>query len=265
MIARSLREINGERHRAFLNQSDQRSTPKAPASCLVINRVFLVIPGWPWSALGFDQSLSLTCLSSSNKTITLPGGRPCTSLEDESPCRQTAFGSLTSYLSLMHSTLLLSYAWRRVSATGKQGPVIATMEVPDAQAKVPVSDPRASGLNGCFRVGLQLSPDKSKVHAPATCLSTVSRQIERRPAKIEDSAVGRGHDRIGLGQLGIRVVYQFNPPRPIPLAGQVLDDLLQPPAVGNRPVQQPEGLADAEAGQRFPDDSRAGCVSLTLR
>ena len=84
------------------------------------------------------------------------------------------------------------------------------------------------------------------------------------PAEIENSAVGRGDNGIGLGQFGIRVMHQFNVPLPTSLAGQVLDDRLQPAAIGNRPVQKPKGLADAEPGKRLPKEFQGGLRFVDL-
>ncbi len=59
-------------------------------------------------------------------------------------------------------------------------------------------------------------------------------------------------------------MHQFDLPRPTPLSGQVLDDLLQPPAVGNGPVQEPQGLACAESGQGLPDEFQGGLRFVNL-
>lgn len=91
------------------------------------------------------------------------------------------------------------------------------------------------------------------------------REIEPRPTKVEDAAVGRGDDLVGLGQFQVRIVNEFDPPLPASLDGKLFNDRFQPAAVGNRPIQKPEHSATLNSASVCPISRRAGAVSSTLR
>jgi hypothetical protein len=52
------------------------------------------------------------------------------------------------------------------------------------------------------------------------------REIEPSATEVEDAAIGRGDNLLGLGQLKVRIVDQFDCPIPSAFGGQVLNNLL---------------------------------------
>ena len=120
----------------------------------------------------------------------------------------------------------------------------------------PLSAPHAAGTG---QWGVLLSD--LKIYDPRidyVRFHRLSCQIAPRPAESRIPLSAVAITASDWASFGIRVMHQFNLPRPTPLAGQVLNDLLQPPAIGNRPVQKPKGLANAEPSQGLPYEFQRG-------
>jgi len=70
-------------------------------------------------------------------------------------------------------------------------------------------------------------------------------------AGVEDDAVGADDDCVGFAQLGVGAEGQADFPGPVVFAGDPGDQGLEPAAVGDRAVEEPEGLADGIAGTPY--------------
>ena len=108
---------------------------------------------------------------------------------------------------------------------------------------------------------------RSMIQAPGNCASITSRaRLNHGPQRSRIALSAVATTSSGGLEHRVGVVHQLDGPVPACVLRRFPEDASDPPAVGDRPVEQPAYLAHAPVARAVsPMSSRAGMVSATLR